>query len=169
MEQNELKKIARATKKWMKEFGAIHDYKSHQRDYMVRDEWAEAMDDIGFDVEPDDWPCIANVMFEMRIWVGLVPFKGWFLCKADDAASSLIVILNTAISMYRTAIVRMEAMERSGEFEKIAKGMPGRVRVSDFNQITAACEALGVPIGEEVKTAMEETQRLLTEAAEKHN
>lgn len=168
MEQNELKKIARATKKWMKEEGAIHDYKSHKRDYMVRDEWAKAMDDIGFDVEPDDWPCIANVMFEMRIWVGLVPFKGWFLCKADDAASSLIIILNTAISMYRTAIVRMEAMERSGEFEKIAKGMPGSVRISDFNQITAACEALGVPIGEEVRIAMEDTQRLLIEAAEKH-
>ena len=168
MEQNELKKIARATKKWMGEFEAVHDYKSRKRSHMVRDEWAKAMDVIGCDVEPDDWPCVANAMFEMKIWVGLDPFKGWFLCKADDAASSLIVILNTAISMYRAAILRMEAMERSGEFEKVAKGLPGKVRVNDFRQIAIACEALGVPIGEEVKIAMEDTQRLLTEAAEKH-
>lgn len=157
--------LAKATKHWMNEIGAKHDYKEHTRGYITRSDWVDRFK-MEYDLIEDDWTTCAQRMFQLGYTIGFEIGKGFFLCRPSDSATYITRLINYTVTMMGTINMMIAAMEVGGKWEEIAPGMAGRSRISDVRQLSQAMDNMGVVVDEKVKQALEDAQRLLTERAE---
>lgn len=150
--------LAHDTARWMKRIGAIE--RNKQRGHITVSDWIEEFETIE-EVYPENWlrklvPALFRQGYTVGFDFGLG--RGFYLSDSSEAATIVTRWFNYISTLLKTLADVMEAMQESPEWDKIADGFKGRMRLGDLDKLPNLLAGAGIQIPEEVKTALLEAK-----------
>lgn len=163
MTNEQWKRLARETARWMRSDGAVFDLDRHQRGYVTSEDWVEEFEPT-HGVEPADMGTCVQHAHELGLWIGFEPFRGWYLSeRPTDAATVVTRLINYLTSLADTIGKYLEHQDESGQMASILPGYPGRLRIVEIDAVIPLLNAAGKQLAGDIQDRLIEARNRMRE------